>query len=349
MNVPLEVSGRPLGHRLCHTPSTELAASFSERQIEARNEFLKRISTATWKQVERPCQLCGGHSFALLAETERHGLPVRTVLCNACSLVQTCPVLMESNYNDYYANIYRRLYDPSGVPTTEFFDDQARRGRALARLLTRSGIAPTDQVVEIGVGAGGVLAGFIEEGFSGFGCDFGEEFLEFGRAKGLDLRLGGIETLPDSCADVVVYSHVLEHVYDLRRELDHVRRILKPGGCLVVEVPGLFAVHRTYGADLLDYFQAAHLYYFSGKTLRDVLGVCGFDQVSSNYLVQGVFRAREAFDAETTHTLPRVRSSLPLVTIFYLRCCVLARPVVQRVHASLVGLVTARRRESTKC
>src|SRR5262249_36838215 len=42
---------------------------------------------------------------------------------------------------------------------------------------------------------------------------------------------------PDGSFDVVLCSHVLEHVTDDRRALSELHRVLKPGGCAIVLVP----------------------------------------------------------------------------------------------------------------
>lgn len=54
----------------------------------------------------------------------------------------------------------------------------------------------------------------------------------------LRLDLQAID-LPDACVDVLLCAHVLEHVPDTDRALDELRRILVPGGHLLLQVPVL--------------------------------------------------------------------------------------------------------------
>ena len=54
----------------------------------------------------------------------------------------------------------------------------------------------------------------------------------------LQLDLQGIE-LPDACLDVMLCAHVLEHVPDTGKSLSELRRVMAPGGHLLLQVPVL--------------------------------------------------------------------------------------------------------------
>jgi len=112
-----------------------------------------------------------------------------------------------------------------------------------------------------------------------YGCGNGAQTLrlagEFGAVHGLDvdpghladfrrgiegeglgdrvfaLRFPGAEVpLADGFADLVVSFTVLEHVPDQELALREMRRILKPGGRLILSVPNKWWIFETHGADL---------------------------------------------------------------------------------------------------
>lgn len=77
--------------------------------------------------------------------------------------------------------------------------------------------------------------------------------------------------------DVIILADVLEHFFDPRGELESLRRILKPGGILYISTPDIDSfTSRVFKAKWWG-IQKGHLYYYSKRTLSNLLDVCGFD------------------------------------------------------------------------
>jgi ubiquinone/menaquinone biosynthesis C-methylase UbiE len=90
--------------------------------------------------------------------------------------------------------------------------------------------------------------------------------------------------LPDSEFDLVLAADVLEHVRDVQLFLSEARRVLRPGGCLVVSTP---AHGRLTGLDVLARgFErrfdplSPHLRFLSRRSLRRLLDALGFEVLS---------------------------------------------------------------------
>lgn len=102
-------------------------------------------------------------------------------------------------------------------------------------------------------------------------------------ANNVDLKLD-IENIaqPDAMFDVVLCSHVLEHVDD-RKALSELRRILRPGGLLIAMFPIIEGWNVTYensavsepGDRLLHFGQHDHVRFF-GRDARDKFKTAGF-------------------------------------------------------------------------
>jgi ubiquinone/menaquinone biosynthesis C-methylase UbiE len=106
-------------------------------------------------------------------------------------------------------------------------------------------LAP-DVVVEVGCGPHGVVRYLFEKARLKVGVDpLIRQFQERPGANAQTVYVAGVgENIPisENCADLVFCINVLDHVIDADQILREVRRILKPGGTLVLEVhtfPGL--------------------------------------------------------------------------------------------------------------
>lgn len=95
-------------------------------------------------------------------------------------------------------------------------------------------------VLEFGCGTGRNLAALKAAGAARLvGLDLSEGMLQQARARdaSLDLRLQDMATPvsePDGAFDLVLFSLTLEHVADMATPLKEARRLLKPGGQVVV-------------------------------------------------------------------------------------------------------------------
>lgn len=59
-----------------------------------------------------------------------------------------------------------------------------------------------------------------------------------------DVDVQELSMYPADTYDIVVLDEILEHVERPWRAVEEVRRLLKPGGCLIVSTPFLIAEHR---------------------------------------------------------------------------------------------------------
>jgi 2-polyprenyl-3-methyl-5-hydroxy-6-metoxy-1,4-benzoquinol methylase len=169
----------------------------------------------------------------------------------------------------YYAELYRHEYAEPPVAQRFRTDlDEARtRVRRLLPLLQ-----PQTRFLEVGSGSGALLASvrpYVQE-VMGIEPDLAsrdwiEQQLALPIAGQLPQSLG-----EDAAYDLIVSFHVLEHVADPVAWLIKLQELLRRGGHLVIEVPNIDdALVKTYRvpAYLKFYYQKAHLYYFSKRTL----------------------------------------------------------------------------------
>jgi ubiquinone/menaquinone biosynthesis C-methylase UbiE len=134
----------------------------------------------------------------------------------------------------------------------EFFDRHARQWDDLARTLLPVpdyrerllALVPQGGVtMEVGLGTGGLLPALAARAARVIGVDHSPAMLEEARRRlavaglaGIDLRLGEMThlPLPDNGAGCAVLNMVLHHAADPAAVLREIRRILAPGGVLVL-------------------------------------------------------------------------------------------------------------------
>jgi 2-polyprenyl-3-methyl-5-hydroxy-6-metoxy-1,4-benzoquinol methylase len=262
-------------------------------QLAALHRHLSKLEQGSYRQEAAPCPVCAVSADLLLAAKDRYGIPLRVVICRTCGLIRTDPRLTGPHFADFYATEYRPLYGGQAVPEDRFFETQTTHGEHIVRRLQSSGcrIGPRSLVVEVGCGAGGILQAFRHHGAAIVGCDLGDDYLKFGRTKhGLDLRHGTLADLQlNRPADVIVYSHVLEHVLDLNGEIERINQALAPDGHVYIEVPSVKHIHHGYRGDFLGLLQNAHTFHFTARTLLNVMGRHGFEAIASTEEVAAVF------------------------------------------------------------
>jgi SAM-dependent methyltransferase len=156
------------------------------------------------------------------------------------------------------------------------------------RALLLGEVRPGERVLDLGCGAGRFVAALREAGVDVVGVELAGAALERARANapGADLRLvadDGSLPLEHASIDLVWCSEVLEHVPDTAHLLLEVRRVLRPGGRLLVTVPD----HRRLRTALIALmrFEAhfdplgQHVRFYTRHSLAATLEHAGFEDV----------------------------------------------------------------------
>lgn len=216
------------------------------------------------------CNLCSSSDSTLWATVG--GASV--VRCRRCGLVYTDPrpVL------DALMNCYEAEY------SIQHQDGELLRQRRLMYEVERRDIlrrVPCGRFLDVGCGTGEFLAALADD-FDVHGVDVSRTYIEYGRQKlGLtNLSAGQLSTagLADDFFDVVQMRGVLQHLPDPLGQLREARRVLKPGGLLLITAtpniasPAAHAFRGNFRLLAPDQM----LYNFSPKTLREMLKKAGF-------------------------------------------------------------------------
>jgi SAM-dependent methyltransferase len=225
------------------------------------------------------CDLCGSRDVRMLFEAQ--GYPV--LECRACGLAFTGSVMEPREREE----LYRSSYYAGAADYADGCKRAALTGnpdyedcvRVASKLVARAPGA----VLDVGCGAGGLLAAFRRAGWKCCGIEPSADLSAYARlAAGCEIYEGTLEKapLPPAAFDLVTASHVLEHSAAPRGFLGICFRSLNDGGVLLVEVPDFGSRSaRKQGSGWRPLYPDTHLYHFTVRTLTRLLRESGFRPV----------------------------------------------------------------------
>ncbi len=228
--------------------------------------------------VRRACFACGEGEGPVFQDESWTVLGLGRIrkgyrVCAGCGLVLQDPAVPPERMAWHYAhlsNYTNPMADGRPGP-------RKRRAVEVQLAFLEGRTSGRGRVFQVGSSDGYTLSRFAARGHAVKGCDPSAAAAAVARRLwSVPTRVGPFESYrwsPNERHDLIVLTHVLEHLYDPVECLRHCRRGLAPGGRLLVEVPLLIAPERLPPG----YLQLEHVNYFTRTSLRDVLGLAGFE------------------------------------------------------------------------
>lgn len=208
------------------------------------------------------CPVCLGSERTQLFRKQGFAL----CRCASCTHVYVSPRLRQDRQQRLIASHSSAGEDP-------FLEVQRIYAGFLCGLIAQQARGP--RLLDLGFGQGYLLRMARAHGFEVYGVETSPARVEalrpmFGRR--LHLAQPGDSSLPWDSFDVVVMSHVVEHLPDPRPLLRAVRDALIPGGLLYLAVPDMDSVQfRIFGKRWDVISPLVHYQYFNEVSLRHLL------------------------------------------------------------------------------
>lgn len=225
-----------------------------------------------------PCPCCGNSAAFKVRYRPYVSSPIRIVECERCALMFLRPMPTERFYDRFYSNEYmgnlvrnRAKAAAAGNATYRSFSARAERiGTMLAPYL---GAKARPVVLEIGAAHGFNL---VAAGVQAPAAQLYENEIDRRWASMYaEQRIANWQARPaGTLADILIFSHVVEHFRDPLAGLKAQRENLIADGVVYIEVPNVPTGDQPYLP-----FKLAHTMYFSPETLTAVANRAGFENI----------------------------------------------------------------------
>ncbi|MFP4381238.1 MAG: class I SAM-dependent methyltransferase [Candidatus Sumerlaeia bacterium] len=236
---------------------------------------------------EQACCVCGARRFDPLFEAGDYEYRLPGVFyvarCAECGMVMQNP----RPEFDEICRYYTEAYEPYAEAPDNLMSRLRRRFLIEPRL--RDLKKPFDKrkekidYLDVGCAHGDLLALMSEDPrFVCRGVEPVEYAAKLARDRGFDVECATLEEYnqPDASFDLISMVHVIEHLPDPEKVVEHVHRLLKTGGVFYGETPCSRAVERrVFGRYWKIWHLPRHLYFFSPETLRRFLEQKGFSKI----------------------------------------------------------------------
>jgi SAM-dependent methyltransferase len=230
------------------------------------------------------CDLCGATGPELILTTPRLDGPL--VRCRGCNLYYVIVSDTQPSSNqgesrqaaEEMIRLAERAQELALVETqVEEREKPWRELMATERLNDLKRFVTSGRLLEIGCSTGEMIAAS-RLSFQASGVEADRQTSLIARSRGLNCFNGTLSDarFPDNHFDVVALYHVIEHYHSPRAELVEMRRILKPGGWLVIETPNIATLWYQLLNDRWRQFIPDHLFFFTPKTISRLCEGNGF-------------------------------------------------------------------------
>jgi len=224
------------------------------------------------------CHVCGDDSAAPFI---REGC-WQYDRCRGCGLVFLHPQPSEAFLDEHYQH-----YLPTGGPARMAWRRMMQPMTASSAALLEQRCRRPGRLLDVGCGHGFFLKAMADRGWAVEGIEISATGRDYARDV-FGLKVSG-QPLPradfaDGQFDVITLFYVIEHLTNPRAVLAEVRRLLRPGGLVLLRWPHtapLVRLLRPWAESLKLYQAPSHLFDFAPRSMTILLNDLGFQGIET--------------------------------------------------------------------
>jgi SAM-dependent methyltransferase len=222
------------------------------------------------------------------------------VICGDCEMVFAAPMPSEADLSSYNSSYFANAHGgPPSSPTAEaFFSAIARLRLAFLKGFLDKHRIVVQRVLELGPGPGFFARSWLEQAPKSIYAAI--ETDRSSHESLLKIGVNLVDTADEVSVDLVVMSHVLEHVREPVGFVKAATRGLRSGGVLFIEVPCRDWEHKTV--------DEPHILFFDKAPMLLFLNNLGFTDIEIAYYGQTISQLKT--NSKLHSVQMRVRSKL---------------------------------------
>jgi len=238
------------------------------------------------KKAIRSCPICEEENVEIIHKQNfvlPDGHPLSNgydvVCCDRCGFVYADTTVSQKDYDIFYANLskYEDKKTATGGGDSPWDAQRLKKtAECIAEFLPDKNL----RIVDIGCANGGLLGYLKELGYHNLcGLDPSPVCVENTKQLyGIEAYACSLFTIPENIGqfDLIILSHVLEHIQDIKLSLKFIKQLINTGGYLYIEVPNASGYADHVFAPFQD-FNTEHINHFSHPHLSNLFSQFGFD------------------------------------------------------------------------
>lgn len=231
----------------------------------------------------RNCPVCQETYFKAFLEVTDYMITkevFKIVECDSCGFHFTNPIPKIDRIGEYYKSDEYISHSSNNKGIINFLYNKVRAITLKEKVKWVCNETDGKSLLDIGSGTGYFLKTANDNGFKGIGLEPDADARDYAH-KNNHVRSSSQEELyniEENSFDVITMWHVLEHVYDLRKDLQVIHDILKSNGKLFIAVPNMNSYDARYYKEYwAAYDVPRHLYHFKQNDISRLLLDFGFD------------------------------------------------------------------------
>ncbi len=230
--------------------------------------------------------------------------------CLNCGLLYTMPRPSKDKIGEYYKSeeYYSHQENKKGFIPKVY--EAVKKINLKHKYKLASNGLKVGKVLDVGCGVGDFLHTAEMHGWECTGVEPSEDakVIAQKRMNGKIISSEDLENIPEGFFDLITMWHVLEHVDDLRWQVEQLRRLVKPKGRVVIALPNYKSYDGQYYKELwAAYDVPRHLNHFNKTTLTKIFKASGMELVKIDKLRWDAYYISYMSEQYKLHSLPLAR------------------------------------------